>query len=402
MRRPAILHDFVSVRPRYEYQQSDSLEWFSKFYSEQKNEPDGPDNLRRMRVFFRRFGCGPDRIQTRSSDLADFQTDNFQDGELYTLPRKGPISALLRTTLYNRFANQHFKKMFADKVRARPPHHLMHVTCTGYISPSPAQILVDDMGWHGQTDVTHLYHMGCYGAMPAVRLAESLVQSNPDRRVDIAHTELCTLHMDVQEMSPEQAVIQSLFADGAIRYSVALDVTSGSVPGLALIDVQELIVPGTREHMTWKVGDSGLVMTLSRDVPTAVVSNLPRFLAPFLSHPDSASAIHRLSNPASHLESPEIPKLPKLDDRYKNYLFAIHPGGPRIIDTIQESLGLSADQVRHSIEVLRHYGNMSSATLPHVWQRIIQDPQVPDGQEIISLAFGPGLTIFGSLMRKVT
>jgi predicted naringenin-chalcone synthase len=80
--------------------------------------------------------------------------------------------------------------------------------------------------------------------------------------------------------------------------------------------------------------------------------------------------------------------------------FAIHPGGPRIIDQIQEHLGLRPEQVQASNAILRDYGNMSSATLPHVWKTILDDDAVPAGTWIVSLAFGPGLTISGSILRK--
>ena len=81
-------------------------------------------------------------------------------------------------------------------------------------------------------------------------------------------------------------------------------------------------------------------------------------------------------------------------------VFAIHPGGPRIIDEIAEHLGLRPDQVQASNAILRDCGNMSSATLPHVWQAILADEAVPSGTLIVSLAFGPGLTISGALLRK--
>jgi predicted naringenin-chalcone synthase len=80
--------------------------------------------------------------------------------------------------------------------------------------------------------------------------------------------------------------------------------------------------------------------------------------------------------------------------------WAVHPGGPKIIDAAREALELDEAQVRASREVLRERGNMSSATLPHIWARLLDDPAVAPGTPVVSLAFGPGLTVCGALFEK--
>jgi len=123
--------------------------------------------------------------------------------------------------------------------------------------------------------------------------------------------------------------------------------------------------------------DSGMQMTLSRKIPEYLRAYLGDFL-------------ERLAAPSGLAET-------KLR---KGALFAIHPGGPRIIDELAELLGLRQEQVQASNTILRNYGNMSSATLPHVWKAILEDEAVPSGTVIVSLAFGPGLTVSGALLRK--
>ena len=88
-------------------------------------------------------------------------------------------------------------------------------------------------------------------------------------------------------------------------------------------------------------------------------------------------------------------------DLQKRALFAIHPGGPKILTYIQELFALSDRQMAHSFAILKNYGNMSSATLPHIWEAMLADANVPDRTPIVSLAFGPGLTITGAIMEKV-
>jgi predicted naringenin-chalcone synthase len=84
----------------------------------------------------------------------------------------------------------------------------------------------------------------------------------------------------------------------------------------------------------------------------------------------------------------------------RHAVVAVHPGGPKIIDRVQEILELDAAQVQASRDVLFDYGNMSSATLPHIWQRIASDERVASGASVLSLAFGPGLSVCGALFRK--
>jgi predicted naringenin-chalcone synthase len=245
---------------------------------------------------------------------------------------------------------------------------LFHVTCSGYVSPSGAERLVAQRGWGHLTEVYHLYHMGCYAAIPAVRIAQGLSES----RVDIVHTELCSIHLDPTRHTPEQIVIQSLFADGLIRYSMErcfpMDAPKDKV-GLEVVTTRKEVLPQSEGAMTWSMGDYGMEMTLNREVPDLIAGHIYRFLEQF--GPWDTST-----------------------------LFAIHPGGPRIVDLIQSMLRLSDSQVAASRKVLRERGNMSSATLPHIWKNILEDPKVPEGTPIFSMAFGPGLTMCGNLLRK--
>jgi predicted naringenin-chalcone synthase len=173
-------------------------------------------------------------------------------------------------------------------------------------------------------------------------------------------------------------VVQSLFGDGHVRYSVTPpDSPRSAAPGLAVHALREYIVPGTQGSMSWQTADWGMKMTLSREVPRQVASSIEPFLERLLEHQGMG-----------------------LDEARDAALFAVHPGGPKIIEQVQEALGLQDAQVRHSRDVLRRYGNMSSATLPHIWHDVLADDSVAPGRPVISLAFGPGLTIFGMLMRK--
>jgi predicted naringenin-chalcone synthase len=224
--------------------------------------------------------------------------------------------------------------------------------------------------------------MGCYAALPAIRVASGLLsnpQSDGPARAEIIHTELCTLHFNPLDHRPEQIVVQGLFADGHIRYSVVHDEGpgSGSRSGFEILAVREEIVPDSIEDMTWVPSPRGFRMTLARTIPDRIASSLQGFL-------------ERLFDRAGFRFAESRPQA----------FFAIHPGGPRIIDSIQSLLDLRPDQVATSRAVLFERGNMSSATLPHIWARMLDPSGIPEGALVASLAFGPGLTMAGGLFRR--
>jgi predicted naringenin-chalcone synthase len=117
-------------------------------------------------------------------------------------------------------------------------------------------------------------------------------------------------------------------------------------------------------------------MTLARDLPQRIASAVRRFVL-------ELHAEHALELPAN-----------------ERTVFAVHPGGPRVIDAVQSALELSDSQVAASRDVLSKHGNMSSATLPHVWSDLLASPDIEPGTVVVSLAFGPGITIVGSVMVK--
>jgi predicted naringenin-chalcone synthase len=224
--------------------------------------------------------------------------------------------------------------------------------------------------------------MGCYASLPAIRIASGLLASAApsaaSQRTDIVHNEVCTLHMHPADHSPEQLVVQSLFADGHVRYSVMRRDAAPPGASLAVMAAREEILPDSADAMTWAVSDHGMRMTLSRDVPARIARAARELVAALY---DDAG----LSFPADMAKT----------------VFAIHPGGPKVIDVMQQALELSDAQVAVSRGVLLRYGNMSSATIPHIWMRLLEAPDVPPTTPIVSLAFGPGLTVSAALMLKL-
>jgi len=381
-----MLMNFSVRRPQYELRQERALEWLSEVHSRAEgtlnglSEPEQALFATRFAKVLERCGCGPDRISKRghvSADLGSIDQPGLYDVRQFP---HGQGSAA-RSRLFSHVVNAYFEREYEHEAQA--PSELIHVTCTGYVSPSGAQRLVADKGWGAVTHVTHAYHMGCYAALPAILMAagqlglpESLRPSNGERRVDIVHTELCTLHLDPSDHTPEQCVVQSLFADGFVRYSLREPSTRKNARGLELLAVSEQILPDSAQSMAWSVGDFGMQMTLLRDVPDRIA----RALRPFV--------VELLAKVGLGVEA------------LRQAVVAVHPGGPKIIDRVCEMLELAPGQVQASRDVLFECGNMSSATLPHVWQRMLEDDRVETGTLVVSLAFGPGLSVCGGLFRK--
>jgi predicted naringenin-chalcone synthase len=389
-RQSAYISRFQMIRPRYQVPQEDLLKWLASAHARsdvaansdaRAKTPTSTVELNaeteRMLELFNRIGCKPDKIATRGTDVEDVVSYEHPRSRVYALSKEQPNGADIeqRTKVFEEIADRILEEFYPESASA--PDHLVHVSCTGYISPSAAQKIVDLRHWNETTAVTHNYHMGCYAAFPAVRQAIAFVAAEPSSTIDIVHTEICSLHLNPLDHRPEQMVVQSLFADGYIKYSVTEQPEVG--PSLKILaPIQEFIIPNTGKLMSWQPASWGMSMTLAKEVPAAAASHVERFLSMLLMKADLT-----------------------LEGAQQSAVFAIHPGGPLIIDSIQDLLRLQDHQVAHSKGVLRDYGNMSSATLPHIWQRLLNDSKVVDGQVIVSLAFGPGLTIFGSVLRKI-
>lgn len=367
------LTDFRIERPLWTSTQEQTFAWLARAYSEAR-----PAARDRMPTLVRRFGCAPPRIQSRGHEIRDFHLTEWDEMEVYRLhefPSGVPLNQ--RMAVFAKGALRAFRALY-DSPDHPPPHEILHVTCTGYASPSPGQRFCESRGWGSDTRVSQLYHSGCYASIPAVRQAIGAALATQAGgaarpKIDIVHTEMCSLHLDPLNPEPEQIVVHSLFADGNIRYS--LRAHSIDQRGLLVRTTLEEIVPNTAAEMQWLLEPSAFRMHLSRSVPDLLASAIESF-------------VKKLGARAG------VP----LNDSSQ---WAIHPGGPRILEVIQDKLRLNDSQLEHSRAVLAAYGNMSSATLPHIWESILADPSIPVGTRVPSLAFGPGLTLAGLVLEKV-
>lgn len=369
MRAPiAYLHGFRPLRVGPVLPQDEVASWLRDALRRTRRGPLSAQD-RRALALYRRFGRSG-TIASRASAVADYARRAPGAMTLFRADGRTPWHAptlQARMALYEKAVLRLAGRAFPAGERA--PDYAIQVSCTGYASPHAVQRLVARRGWDSR--VLHVGHMGCYAAVPAASMAAELVRGRRGARAAVFLAELCTLHLKPGENADEQVVVNSLFADGAIRFDASAERRPRS---FALLDSAEAVLPGSEREMTWRLEDSSFRMTLSREVPRRVGAAVPGFVARLLRR--NGLSLSRV-------------------DR-----FAIHPGGPLVIDQVLRALGLPSGSAAHSREVLRRRGNMSSATLPHIWAEMLADPAVRPGETVLSLAFGPGLTLAANLLRK--
>lgn len=372
-----LLSNFHSIRPPFETDQATGLDWSVEAHTEAERTKGLSDEdlklfSKTLREKLWHVGCKPEWIEKRGHLLRDFLHRDWEKMEVYCF-KEAPEGHNLsvRSRIYADAVDEIFEQYYPEK--SSPPDDLIHVSCTGYVSPSGAQKITSKRGWGQLTTVTHAYHMGCYGSIPAIRMAMGFLHLKKGR-TDVVHTEICTLHMNPSSHQTDQLVSQSLFADGFIKYSVT---KKSKESHFQILGVQEEIIPDSISSMSWNIANWGFEMSLAKEIPVLISRTLKESLG-------------RLTQRA---------KL-SIEKVLKEAIFAIHPGGPKILFYIKDLLGLSDQQMAHSFEIFKKFGNMSSATLPHIWEAILRDKSVPSQTVIVSLAFGPGLSIAGILLEK--
>ena len=221
---------------------------------------------------------------------------------------------------YARVADDCLTEMYGNAIEA--PDDIIHVTCSGYLAPSPVERMVASKEWFNTT-VTHSYHMGCYGAFPAIRMAHGFLFSSqsgatpPKERIDIVHTEVLSVHSDVEELRAENIITMTLFSDGFIKYSAVSEdyLRQHGLQGLKILAFNEHLLPNSADDMTWVPGSTRFhIITLTVMVPVVIKQSVRSFVEGLL-------------------------RRAGIDfERERSRLhFAIHPGGPKIVEHIQEN-----------------------------------------------------------------
>ncbi|MEU4691705.1 type III polyketide synthase [Actinoplanes sp. NPDC023714] len=246
-------------------------------------------------------------------------------------------------------------------------------SCTGYATPGLDILLARDMGMAPTVQRLFVGHMGCYAALPGLGTVSDFVVAR-GRPALLLCAELTSLHLQPTgtRTDIQQIVSHALFADAAAACVVTPSASGGL--GYEVSELAAITDTTTADHMTWEVTDAGFRMGLSPQVP-AVLSTHVRGLV------DDVLARRGLT-------------VADVDG------WAVHPGGPKILDVVQERLELDDAALAASREVLATYGNCSSPTVLLVLDALRRRKDPP--RRIVMLAFGPGLTLYVTLLEGLT
>ena len=240
----------------------------------------------------------------------------------------------------------------SDRERQRI-RHVIVTCCTGHYAPGLDFAIIDHLGLSPDVERTMIGFMGCYAAINGLKQARHIVRSQPEDSVLLVNVELCTLHL--QESQELGEVLSFLvFGDGC-----SASLISSEPAGFAMDEFRAVLLPETRDLITWRIGDGGFLMHLSGQVPTAIEKAL-RLEA----HTFSADG--------------------------QIHLWAVHPGGRTVLDAVESGLSLSPTDLAPSRKVLLENGNMSSATVMFVLAELMKTAE--RGQRGVAMSFGPGLT----------
>ena len=344
--------------PAYAHQQHDILSFMQRVYA--MNEAGN----RKLQFLYHQSG-----ISTRYSVVGDYTRPA---GEWRFYPPTENLEPFPSLESRMQRYRQHaaplslaaIRNCLDGKMDVQEITHLITVSCTGMSAPGLDLEIVELLGLPGTIFRTSVNFMGCYAAIHALKLADALCRSDANAKVVIVCTELCTLHF--QRAPTMNNILSSLlFSDGSAAGLITQD--DHPAPGLHIDGFYSEIMTRGKQDMSWELSSTGFQMGLSSYVPDLIEEDF--------------------SSLVSHaLEKRGIP-------REAISHWCIHPGGKKILDTIHKSLHFTNGCLDASYQVLKEYGNMSSATILFVLRQMMA--AFDDGKPNIMFgaAFGPGLTM---------
>lgn len=242
-------------------------------------------------------------------------------------------------------------------------------SCTGYTAPGLDVRLAASLDLPADARRLLVGHTGCHAALPALAATADYVTAHR-RPAVLLCVELTSLHVQPPTRDVQQIVSHALFSDAAAAVVLSPGGTAG---GLELLGTTALTDSTTQDHMTWRITDHGFRMELSPHVPEVLGKHVRGAVEDLL---------------GGHGLGPA-------DVRG----WAVHPGGPRILDVVARELDLPAGAMAHSRRVLREHGNCSSATVLLVLGDLLARGGLRPGDPVVAMAFGPGLTLCAALLR---
>lgn len=359
----ASILSLATAVPPYIFDQSDIQEKMIEIFD---IPPDKQDKVRKL--------YQNSAIQKRHSVLPDFQQarSNWKFwGENY--PHQIP-GMKERNDIYKREAPQLAHQAAAKAIQAwgGDPGLLTHVistSCTGVMAPGIEFELISSLNLKRSINRLGINFMGCFGAFKGLSVASAFAKENPNHRILLVCTELCSLHLQA-DLTDDNLLGNTLFADGAAAAVIGSSPRCNEKPLWTIMRDCSFGLEDSLERMSWEAGNQGFLMKLSPFVPAIIGRRIQSFAEQLMGSEVSSSSCD----------------------------WAIHPGGKSIIQAVEKAMQLDPRQTTSSWHTLSQYGNMSSATFLFVLEHL--EKQKSSYPWSIGIGFGPGLSIEGILLRK--
>ncbi|MFX0556925.1 type III polyketide synthase [Maribacter sp. CXY002] len=240
--------------------------------------------------------------------------------------------------------------------------YIITVSCTGIMIPSLDAYLINALDLRRDIVRLPVTEMGCAAGVSGILYAHNFLKSNPNKRIAVVAVESPTATFQLNDYSMANMVSAAIFGDGA---ACVLLSSEEDANGPTIIGEEMFHFKNATHLMGFDLTNHGLKMILDPDVPKTISEHFPEIVHPFLEKHGSDI------NKVDHL--------------------IFHPGGKKIVQTVDELFGSLGKNIDDTREVLRQYGNMSSATVLYVLERFL-NKDIAKGEQGLVLSFGPGFS----------
>ncbi|MFD0862115.1 type III polyketide synthase [Sungkyunkwania multivorans] len=251
-----------------------------------------------------------------------------------------------------------------DKAQWNPSDidFIITVSCTGIMIPSLDAFLINELKLRQDVVRLPVTEMGCAAGVSGIIYANNFLKANPGKRAAVIAVESPTATFQHEDYSMVNVVSAAIFGDGAATVLLS---SHEKDDGPSILAEEMYHFYDATHMMGFDLKNSGLQMVLDVEVPEEIARHFPEIIHPFLEKQDLSI------NDIDHL--------------------IFHPGGRKIVETVENLFGALGKNIDHTKEVLRLYGNMSSATVLYVLERFME-ASPKKGEKGLMLSFGPGFS----------
>lgn len=240
--------------------------------------------------------------------------------------------------------------------------YIITVSCTGIMIPSLDAYLINKLKLRQDIVRLPVTEMGCAAGISGIIYAKNFLQANPGKRAAVISVESPTATFQLDDFSMANIVSAAIFGDGA---ACVLLSSHEDDEGPEILAEEMYHFYDNIDMMGFKLTNSGLQMILDIEIPETIASHFPDIIHPFLAK--------------NNLKIEDIDHL------------IFHPGGKKIVQTVENLFSDLGKNIDDTKEVLRLYGNMSSATVLYVLERFMEN-RPEKGTKGLMLSFGPGFS----------